>query len=91
MNWPPFWTQSARIGRQAHDRILRSGRRKSVRRSRYHNPAQLVLDLERQTPEPSLMVSPKGPVEALADLLLEALGVESLSTKGGADDRQDHA
>jgi len=37
------------------------------------------------------MVSPKGLVEALADLLLEALGVESLSTKGGADDRQDHA
>jgi hypothetical protein len=36
-------------------------------------------------------VNPKGLVEALADLLLEALGVESLMTKGGEDEHQDHA
>jgi hypothetical protein len=35
--------------------------------------------------------NPTGLVEALADLLLEALGVESLTTTGGGDEHQDHA
>ena len=60
-----------------------------MRRNQYHNPVQLVLDLERQTLTSPLKVSPKGLVEALADLLLEALGVEGATTKGGEDERQD--
>lgn len=60
-------------------------------RSQYHNPAQFVLDLERQTPTSPLKVGPKGLVEALADLLLEALGVEGATMMGGEDERQDHA
>jgi hypothetical protein len=34
--------------------------------------------------------NPKGLVEALADLLLEALGVQGLTT-GGDDEHEDHA
>ena len=60
-------------------------------KSQYHKPAQLVLDLERQTPTSPLKVSPKGLVEALADLLLEALDVEGAATKGGEHERQNHA
>jgi len=37
---------------------------------------QLVLVLEAQNPDLPLKPSPKGLVEALADLLLESLGVE---------------
>jgi len=62
-----------------------------VWRSQYHNRAQLVLDLQRPTPTSPLKVSPKGLVEALADLLLEALDVEGATTKGGEDERQNHA
>jgi len=62
-----------------------------VRRSQYLNPAQLVLELDRENPEPPFKGSPTGLVEALADLLLEALGVESLTTTGGGDEHQDHA
>lgn len=57
-----------------------------MRRSQYLNPAQLVLDLDRKKPEPPFKRGPAGLVEALADLLLEALGVESLTTTGGRDE-----
>ncbi len=62
-----------------------------MRRSQYLNPAQLVLELDREKPEPPFKGSPTGLVEALADLLLEALGVESLTITGGGDEHQDHA
>jgi hypothetical protein len=51
----------------------------------------LVLELDRETPEPPIKGSPTGLVEALADLLLEALGVESPTMTGGRDEQQDHA
>ena len=58
-------------------------------RNRHPNPAQLVLDLERQNLARPVMVSPKGLVTALADLLLEALVAET--KLGGVDEPQDHA
>lgn len=61
-----------------------------MRRSRYLNPAQLVLELDREKPEPPFKGNPAGLVEALADLLLEALGPESLKMMGDGDERQDH-
>jgi hypothetical protein len=60
-----------------------------VRRNRYHNRAQLVLELGRQIPQTSVEQNTKGVVEALADLLLEALVVET--KLGGVDEPQDHA
>ena len=60
-----------------------------MRRSRYHNPAQLVLYPDRQHVSSPLPPDPKGLVEALADLLLEALGVQGLAT-GGDDEHEDH-
>jgi hypothetical protein len=59
-----------------------------MRRSRHHNQAQLALELERQTPATLVEGNTRGLVEALADLLLEALVAE---TKGGVDESQDHA
>jgi hypothetical protein len=59
-----------------------------VRRYRRRNRAQLVLELERQIPTTLVAQNAKGLVEALADLLLEALVAE---TKGGVDESQDHA
>ena len=60
-----------------------------MRRSRYRNRAQLVLELERQIPYSPVSQSTKGLVEALADLLLEALAAEA--DQGGGDEREDHA
>jgi hypothetical protein len=59
-----------------------------VRRNRRHDRAQLVLELERQNPQTAVERNPKGLVEALADLLLEALVVDT--KLGGADEPQDH-
>ena len=60
-----------------------------MRRNRRHNQSQLVLELERQIPQTSVEQNTKGLVEALADLLLEALVAET--TLGGVDEPQDHA
>jgi uncharacterized heparinase superfamily protein len=60
-----------------------------VRRNQRHNRAQLVLELERQIPPTAVERNPKGLVEALADLLLEALVAET--KLGGVDEPQDHA
>ena len=60
--------------RMAHDRILQEGRKKTVRRSPYRNPAQLALYPEHQIVERPLSLTPKGLIEALADLLLAAIG-----------------
>jgi hypothetical protein len=60
-----------------------------VRRNRRQDRAQLVLELERQTAQAAAERTPKGLVEALADLLLEALIAET--KLGGVDEPQDHA
>jgi hypothetical protein len=83
-----FSRRSARIGSEAHNPILQARRRWIVRRNRRRNQAQLVLELERQIPERSVEGDAKGLVEALGDLLLEALTAET--KLGGVDDSQDH-
>ena len=60
-----------------------------MRRNRRHNQAQLVLELERQIPTALVERNTKGLVEALANLLLEALVAET--NLGGVDEPQDHA
>jgi hypothetical protein len=63
-----------------------------VRKSRFHNRAQLVLELERPNPEPPVTLGAKGLIETLADLLLEAVGTKEMQQKqGGVNERQDHA
>jgi hypothetical protein len=59
-----------------------------VRRNRRHNQAQLILELERQIPETLVEQNTKRLVEALADLLLEALVGDT--KVGGVDEPQDH-
>lgn len=61
-----------------------------MRRSRYHDRAQLVLELERPSPQRPMVPNAKGLVQALADLLLEALAAET-PNQGGEDEREDHA
>ena len=60
-----------------------------MRRNRRPNRAQLVLELEHQIPATSVERNTKGLVEALADLLLEAMVAET--ELGGVDEPQDHA
>jgi hypothetical protein len=62
-----------------------------VRSRQYHNRAQLVLELEPQVPRAPVARNAKGLLEALADLLLEALEAEGATTAGGVDEFQDHA
>ena len=54
---------------------------------------QLMLDLEPGTAEVPIAPGSKALLEALADLLLEALGREETEVGGqeGGDDFQDHA
>jgi hypothetical protein len=59
-----------------------------MRRNQRHDRAQLVLELERQIPQIAVEQNTKGLVEALADLLLEALVAEAKT--GGMDEPQDH-
>jgi len=64
----------------------------AMRKSRYHDRTQLMLELEQQVPQTLVAHNPNGLVEALADLLLAALGAAELPTKtGGGDEHQDHA
>jgi hypothetical protein len=51
---------------------------------------QLGLDLERRIPQNPLGANPKGLIQALADLLLEAAGVETVQMSGGDHECQDH-
>ena len=62
-------------------------------RRQYHNCGQLVLELEPQNRRALIERSTKGLVEALADLLLEALETEGATAtrKEGVDEQQDHA
>ncbi len=62
-----------------------------MRRSRHQSQTQLVLGLERANPEPLVERGTKGPVETLADFLLEALGAAAPLEQGGAHEHQDHA
>lgn len=59
-----------------------------MRKSRYHDRAQLALELDRPRRDPPVARDTKGLVETLADLLLEALGAPGM---GGGDEQQDHA
>ena len=61
-----------------------------MRRSRYQGRVQLLLALEPQSPRVLPVSSPSGLVEALADLLLEAVGAAGPLKTGGADEQQDH-
>lgn len=60
-----------------------------MRSRRHQNRDQLVLQLERQNRQVPVK-NVKGLVEALADLLLEALEVHRTAKTGGADEREDH-
>ena len=63
-----------------------------MRNKRYQGRVQLVLELQRHDQRVMVTASPKGLVEALADLLLAALGVDvtTAATGGGVDERQNH-
>jgi hypothetical protein len=94
MSLPSFSTCSTGIETGAHNPALRSRRRRVVRR-RYQGREQLVLELQRHDQPAPTTVSATGlVVEALADLLLAALGIDvgmTAATGGGVDERQDHA
>ncbi len=60
-----------------------------MRKNWHHSRTQLVLELDRQIPKTAMEGNTKGLVEALADLLLEALAAET--ELGGVDESQDHA
>ncbi len=62
-----------------------------MRKSRCQNLGQLVLELESQSPRLLVGQNTQGLVEALADLLLEALRGEEMTETGGVDEQQDHA
>jgi hypothetical protein len=61
-----------------------------MRRSQYQNRGQLVLELERR--DRPVEQGTQGLIEALADLLLAALGREDTTStsKGGVDEQQNH-
>ncbi|MET3598075.1 hypothetical protein ABID26_007507 [Mesorhizobium shonense] len=61
------------------------------RTSQYREAVQLSLDLDRRIPQEPLGANPKGLIQAIADLLLEAAGVETVQMSGGDHERQDHA
>ena len=59
-----------------------------MQRSQYRSRGQLVLELERRDRPVSVEQSTQGLLEALADLLLAALGMDSATStsKGGVDE-----
>jgi hypothetical protein len=94
MNSPPFWL-GANPRNEVHDRVLQTRRRRFVRKKRNQDRSQLALDLEPRNPTPfPTAPNVKGLIEALADLLLEAMGgrtaADAESRQGGADEPQDH-
>ncbi|MFK4531951.1 hypothetical protein ABIA00_000389 [Bradyrhizobium ottawaense] len=60
-----------------------------MRSSRYQNGSQFKLEFDPPSPKPLDGKCPKGVVETLADLLLEAVGATMV--EGGVDDDQNHA
>lgn len=82
---------SARLRAWPHDPSFQR-RRERVPRSRSHDRAQFALKLEGpHRALPVITGNPAGLLDALADLLLAALGVEATMTKGADNERQDHA
>jgi hypothetical protein len=66
-----------------------------VRKKRNRDRSQLALDLEPRDPRPFPVIpNVNGLIEALADLLLQAMGgrtaADSVARQGGADEPQDH-
>lgn len=61
-----------------------------MQRNLCRSRAQLVLDLENHNHQTPVSAPAEGLVEALAELLLEALRAEGPTIKGGMDERQDH-
>lgn len=59
------------------------------RKMEIQNQLSLEIRVVKQTPPTEDCM--EGLVEALADLLLAALGAVGSATKGGADEHQDHA
>ena len=62
-----------------------------MQRSLCRSRAQLVLEFENHNRQAPVERSTEGLIEALADLLLEALRAEESTMKGGEDEHQDHA
>ncbi|WP_404478643.1 hypothetical protein [Novosphingobium sp. BL-52-GroH] len=60
-----------------------------MRATRRQNSSQLKLQFDPPTPKPLDGMRPKGVVETLADLLLEAIGATTI--EGGVDDDQGNA
>jgi hypothetical protein len=64
-----------------------------MKRLRHRPPWQLVLSLERETRVPPVVADSEALLQALADLLLEALGrdiEETASDEESDDEREDH-
>jgi hypothetical protein len=85
-----------RIGSEEHNPVLPRRRRKVVQKRLPHSRDQLVLEFDNhnhnhnhnhQAPAEQRA---EGLIEALADLLLEALRAEELTMKGGEDEHQNH-
>jgi hypothetical protein len=84
-----YW---ARIEAVMHTAVLSTRRRGTVRRNQDHRRGQLVLELEPQDRPVPVERSPKELVEALADLLLAAVGIDGTTStsKEGIDEQQNH-
>ena len=84
--------RSPGIEQVAHDLVLLRTREKRVSRrsSQKQIREQLILVLDAKLHNPPLGGNPKGLVETLADLLLESLGIECPTTKGGRHEQQDY-
>ena len=62
-----------------------------MRKRRYQQDrTQRVLELEHPRPADALEEDPLGLVEALAALMLEAIGAGGRRGLGGGDEQQDH-
>ena len=61
-----------------------------MRKSRCQDRAQFLLALEPQSLRVLPASNPSGLLEALAELLLEAVGTAEQIKTGGADEQQDH-
>jgi hypothetical protein len=62
-----------------------------MRKGRNQIPNQLCLEVNVVNPESPAEICLEGLVEALADLLLEAMGAARSAKKGGVDEHQNHA
>jgi hypothetical protein len=96
MNSPPSWRRAANPRNEVHDRVFQKRRSRFVRKRRNRDRSQLALDLEPRDPTPFPAIpNVKGLIEALADLLLEAMGERTTATdaaarRGGGHEPQDH-